>query len=197
MEVCIQPLGKVDKKLIPVVERGARFLYGVEVRVLEHRALPKMAYYKPRKRYRADKLLTYLDSEIVPSSECAVVIGFTDVDISTTKGRHKDWGIFGLAWVGGPSGVVSSHRLRRKANRKKLARRTVNVFNHELGHAMGSGHQLGKGCLMRDAGGSIKTVDTDTGLLCRAATRVIEARRNISLPAHKAFDWKTVLQETP
>jgi archaemetzincin len=160
--VCLQPLGKkYNKRLLAAAKRGIEYLYGFEVRILDDRKLPKEAYYKPRRRYRADKLLTFLDDNVVPTAECDFVMGFTHVDISVTKGKFKDWGIFGLAALGGPSGVVSTHRLRRRASRKKQGRRTINVMNHELGHALGVPHVEGEGCLMADAQGTIKTVDNE------------------------------------
>jgi len=191
--VCLQPLGKYDKKLIATAKRGIEHLYGFEVRILDELKLPKAAYYKPRRRYRADKLLDFLDDQVVPTSGCDFVMGFTRVDISVTKGKFKDWGIFGLARIGGPSGVVSSHRLGRKASRRKVRRRTINVMNHELGHALGVPHVPGQGCLMHDAEGTIKTVDEESGLLCEGSRKIIEKRNKIKLPKLAQMNWDALL----
>lgn len=191
-KVCIQPLGKYDAKLARVAARGAEYLYGFDVEILEAKKMPKSTYYKPRKRWRADKIVDHLEGA-VPSG-CKLVIGFTSQDISTTKGKFKDWGIFGLASIGGPTGVVSTKRLGRKASWKKKAKRTVKVLNHELGHALGVPHVRGKGCLMQDAAGTIKSVDGESGLLCRVSVRIIEKRNGLSLPVVTTFDWGEVLQ---
>src|SRR6185436_1962822 len=136
--VCVVPLGDYEKDMVPIVTRGIEYLYRLDVKVLEQRALPRAAWYPPRRRYRAEKLLSYLDSAVLPRSGCDLVMGFTSADISTTKdGQHKDWGILGLAWIGGPSGVVSTHRLGRKVDARSKAKRAVKVMNHELGHALG------------------------------------------------------------
>ena len=192
-EVCVQPLGKHDRAILPVVVRGIEHLYGFEVRVLEARKLPREAWYAPRKRWRAEKLLAYLDREVLPGSGCDLVMGYTASDISTTKEQHVDWGILGLAWLGGPSGVVSTHRVGRRVSRRTAAMRTVKVMNHELGHALGLDHHDVTGCLMEDAGGTVKTVDRENGLLCDDSRREIEELRGMRLPALAAFDWSLVL----
>ncbi len=191
--VCIQPLGPYDPYLARTAKLGIEHLYGFSVRVLAPRKLPRFAYYKPRKRYRAEKLLDYLDEHVVPESGCNAVIGFTKKDISTTKGDTHDWGILGLATVGGPSGVVSSYRLRRRVKRRTLEMRTVKVVNHELGHVLGLEHYNAAGCVMNDAQGTVKTVDTETGLLCPQSRQRVEARHRIQLPVLDAFDWDAVL----
>ncbi|MBM4355776.1 MAG: hypothetical protein FJ109_18630, partial [Deltaproteobacteria bacterium] len=122
--VCVLPLGKYDRELLLPAVRGVKAVYGMPVRVLEKRSLPKSAWYEPRGRYRAEKLLAFLDEEA--PKECKAMVGFTSVDISTTKGKVKDWGIFGLGMVGGRSCVVSTFRLARKMpDRRKAKIRTI------------------------------------------------------------------------
>ncbi len=191
-KVCLQPLGRHDAALLEVSKRGIEYLYGLAVEILPGVPLPKAAYYPPRRRYRADRLLDHLNV-LVAKTDCDLIMGFTSVDISTTKGSHKDWGIFGLAFVGGPSGVVSSYRLRRRASRKKRKIRVVKVVNHELGHALGTGHVAGRGCLMADAAGTVKTVDAESGLLCDTTRRFFERRNGFSIPKRSAFDWPQLL----
>ncbi len=192
--VCIQPLGKHDKGLVDVLARGARAVFGVQVRTLEARPLPRSAWYEPRRRYRADKLLSYLDAEVVPGSGCDLVMGFTRLDISTTKDEHADWGIFGLASLGGPSGVVSTFRLGRRAGAVKKAQRSVKVFNHELGHALGVDHLPEPGCIMQDAAGTVRTVDEETGVLCATERQLIEERHGVNLPQLDPIDWDAILE---
>ena len=193
--VCIAPLGGYDKEMLPIVTRGIEHLYGFDVKLLDPRPLPRAAWYQPRRRYRAEKLLHYLDTEVLPGSGCDLVMGFTRLDISTTKDQHPDWGILGLAWIGGPSGVVSTYRLGRKVSARHKAKRAVKVMNHELGHALGLDHHDVDGCLMEDAGGTVKTVDLESGLLCPESRRDIESLRGFPLPALAAFDWAAVLTD--
>lgn len=191
--VCLVPLGPHDAALLDDARAGIEYLYGVPVTVVEGRPLPKAAWYAPRKRWRADALLDFLDADVVPEVDCAIVVGFTKRDISTTKGEHADWGILGLARIGGPSAVVSTFRMRKGASRRRVRERAIKVTNHELGHALGVPHQTGEGCLMNDAGGTVKHVDTETGLLCEPARAIIERRTGLRVPDRDAFDWSAVL----
>jgi archaemetzincin len=190
--VCLVPLGNYEKEMLPIVTRGIAYLYRLDVKVLDQRALPRAAWYPPRRRYRAEKLLSYLDSQVLPRSGCNLVMGFTSADISTTKDQHADWGILGLAWIGGPSGVVSTHRLGRRVDSRSKAMRAVKVMNHELGHVLGLDHHDVEGCLMEDAGGTVKTVDRESGLLCDESRRDIEELRGFPLPVHQSFDWDEI-----
>jgi archaemetzincin len=162
--VCIQPLGKPDASLMVTAIAGIEYIYGFTVRVLPRRELPRTAWYAPRKRWRADRLLDWLDANVVPSAHCNAVLGFTASDISTTKDRYPDWGVLGLGNLGGPSAVVSSYRMRGTTRRNRHAR-AVKVVNHELGHVLGLDHYIGpeKHCLMEDAAGTVLTVDHEDG----------------------------------
>ncbi len=192
--VCIQPLGRYDKKLVPNIAAGIELIYGFEVRVLKRQKMPGSAYYKPRKRHRAGKLLDWLDDNVTDES-CDWVIGFTKQDISTTKGEIKDWGILGLGDIGGRSCVVSSYRMKRKVKWKTVQKRAVKVAIHELGHVLGLYHLNKPGCVMHDAEGTVKTVDTETGVLCQESRDKIEKRHGISLPVHDEMDWNKILSK--
>jgi archaemetzincin len=194
IKVCLQPLGQHDRRLLKATARGIEYLYGFPVELLAPTELPKSAYYPERGRYRAEKIVAFLDEKIVPKRDCKLIIGFTAVDISTTKDdKHKDWGILGLANIGGPSGVVSTFRVRRRASWRKQAQRIVKVANHELGHALGLEHINERACLMEDAAGTIATVDSESGLLCPTERRLLEEKQSFSPPANERFDWERVL----
>jgi archaemetzincin len=192
--VCLQPLGPNDGQMLAAARRGIEELLVLEVRDLRPRPMPAAAYYTPRKRYRAERLLRYLKESVRPRSGCDYVLGTTSVDISTTKGDVMDWGIFGLGEMPGPVAVVSTFRLRgHHATRRQVAVRVVKVVNHELGHNLGLDHCPNKGCLMEDARGAIKTVDEETGLFCQACRLRLGARGLAMKPAARV-DWETLLR---
>jgi archaemetzincin len=167
--IVIQPLGTVKEARIEVVKAALEKAYSTKVEVLPSKALPKDAWYQPRSRYRADKLLDFLHGVEGHKS----VIGITEKDISTTKGEHEDWGIFGLGELGGTTCVVSAFRLKaRGADEKKLRERLGKIAVHEIGHVAGLDHCPAKGCVMQDAESSIDTVDRESGEFCESCKPV-------------------------
>jgi archaemetzincin len=128
-----------------------------------------MAYYAPRERYRAEKLLDWLESEFAgENSRYLKIVGLTESDISTTKGDIPDWGVFGLGSLGGKTCVISTRRLRPKEGQPRtiLVERLVKVINHEIGHTFGLEHCPTDRCLMQDALGTVRTVDREDGNFC-------------------------------
>ncbi len=191
--VCVVPLGKFDAKLVPIIQRGIAYIYGFQTRLLPARAMPAAAFYKPRKRWRADEILSFLNASVLPDSGCTIVMGFTREDISTTKPPFEDWGILGLGQIGGTASVVSSFRASRRVGRKQAAMRTVKVVNHELGHVLGMDHGGEPGCVMNDAAGTVKTIDKEPGLLCPNERSFVEDHHEVVIPAHTSFEWPLVL----
>lgn len=121
-------------------------MYVPQVRVLSLEPMPSEAYFAPRKRYRADKLISILQKS---AGDGEVYVGITEKDISTTKGKVTDWGVMGLGFKPGKGCVASSFRVKDKRNFPK-------VVVHELGHTMGLPHCASDGCLMQDAEGKDK-----------------------------------------
>ncbi len=192
--ICVQPLGKYSRTLLGKAVAGIMYFYGYRVRVLGQVEMPREAYYAPRKRYRAGKLLQFLEETVSDRGDCDIAIGFTRQDISTTNGKVKDWGIFGLGSVGGTTCVVSTYRLARKTkDTRKVAIRTIKVVNHELGHVLGLGHCPTTACMMEDAKGTIRTVDNETGLLCPLCRAQVTMSHG-SLPDRQAMDWDSLVE---
>ena len=143
--IVIQPLGDFSQKEAQVVLEQIKIINPSTI-LKNNIPLPKSTYYKPRNRYRADSLIKYLSSQIGKDS---VIIGLTKKDISTTKGKIKDWGVMGLGYRPGKSCIVSSFRLSKKNTTEQFYK----VALHELGHTQGLPHCKNKACLMRDAEG--------------------------------------------
>ena len=170
----IQPYGSFPDNLIREAEAGILKMYKLKVVILKPIALPAAAFYAPRSRYRAEKLLDDLEKHLSPES--AKIIGLTIKDISTTKNEIEDWGIFGLGTLSGSACVVSTFRLRaHHASDVLLKERLIKVINHEIGHTLGLSHCTHTNCLMEDGKGSIDTVDREDGKLCAECAKQVKA----------------------
>src|SRR5688500_2823841 len=89
-EVVLVTLGKVDADIVDEVERSLRERLQVDVRRIERLALPRKAFYAPRKRWRADRLLDFLLEQIPDAPKTTRILGLTASDISTTKEPFED-----------------------------------------------------------------------------------------------------------
>ncbi len=161
--IFILPAGKVPQRTIDALKTELGRTYDAKVTILDFQALPKSAYFAPRERYRADKLIDWSDKLGLKSTKTIIV---TSVDISATARGHDDWGVFGLGSVGGHSCVVSSFRL--KGSLPNL----VKVAIHEIGHTLGLDHCPTFGCVMQDAEGTIRTLETENGKFCPRCQRI-------------------------
>jgi archaemetzincin len=164
--VAIVPLGPVNQEYLERAAQELQARMDVQVRIEPQRELPAEAFYKPRKRWRAEKLLEALDAN--PPAGAWKVMGVTEAEISTTKGDIVDWGIAGLGNLGGQSCVVSAFIYKKHSKSKKvLLRRLGDLAVHEFGHTLGFPHCEVKGCVMADAKGkAVKSADTSSGQYC-------------------------------
>lgn len=153
--------GTVQQRIRSDVQK----FYGCTVTIVPAKELPSFAYYSPRKRYRAEKLLTFLDTQV--PSDYDKIIGVTTKDISTTSGSIYDWGVMGLGALNGRSSVMSTYRLTKGADETILYNRIMNTVLHEIGHTMNLEHCPTPGCLMNDAEGHLHPSDDKTPWLCQ------------------------------
>jgi archaemetzincin len=173
-QVFIQPLGRVDQAVLERVAAALSSCFAVEAQAASGLALPASAYYEPRRRYRADRLLEFLDNlDIALKGQ---VVAVTEKDISVTKGAVPDWGIFGCGYAPGRVCVVSTFRLKHgRASPELFLQRLERVALHELAHTFGLRHCPTAGCLMEDCRGAIRTVDRSDGRFCSFCRRQLGA----------------------
>lgn len=145
----MQPLGNFSNNQIEFVYSELLKIYP-NIKINKPIELLKKAFYKERNRYRADTLIRYLS---VITTKGHVTIGFTNKDISQTKGTINDYGIMGLGYKPGKSCIVSTFRL----SKEHLSSQLFKLAIHELGHTQGLPHCSEKTCFMRDAKGKNHT----------------------------------------
>lgn len=168
--VALCALGEFPAPLLDAIERGLRAELRATVVRSAAVALPASAWYAPRGRYRAERLLETLHGLIRPPA--TRILGVTERDISTTAHGVHDWGVLGLGDLGGTACVISTWRCRRTARDAAQADfRMVTTCIHEVGHTLGLEHCPDPRCLMTDARGSVLTVDRTSGHLCERCRR--------------------------
>lgn len=182
--VRLLPLGRVPAAELDAVVTALEAALPVRVVRMPPQPLPKVAWYAPRRRYRADILLDWLAPQAGKGER---ILAVTAVDISTTKDSHRDWGVFGLAHLGGPSAVISRLRLARKipktaAGRALVRRRVTTTAVHEVGHTLGLDHCSEAQCVMLDAQGGIANTDSSTGRPGPICAAKLRARQNSPQP---------------
>jgi archaemetzincin len=183
----IQPLGDaLPAEDSTLVKTALEAVIGLAVKVLPPAALPTTAWYAPRHRYRADKLLDFLDGRL--PADGTRILGLTGTDISTTKGDVQDWGVLGLGRIDGASSVISRFRCAKRSRGAAHAReRLAKVAVHEAGHTLGLEHCPNRGCLMEDAEGQVATCDREYDFCARCRKLLADAGR--ALPATPAIPW--------
>jgi archaemetzincin len=163
--ILLVPLGKPARSLVGSVRDALVQMYAHDVSTRARVALPREAWYRPRRRWRAEKLLHFLERFASPGTR---VLGITDAPISTTKGKVHDWGIAGLGTLDGKSAVLTSHLFRRFKRRPKTYRKFVdNLVLHEVGHMLGVDHCGDERCIMADAkGNAVRAALRSTNRFC-------------------------------
>lgn len=137
-----------------------------EIKTLTKVNIPDSCYYKPRNRYRAEKILKFLKQNYGGSHD--YVIAVTDKDISTSVHGAEDYGIQGLSYVSGNVSVISTYRVKNKNLLWKLAAHEFSHGYFSLPHCPNKDPK----CLMKDAEGSNPHFESKE-TLCDSCIRAI------------------------
>jgi archaemetzincin len=171
----LQPYDSFNPKLIDTLAFVIESVNGLNVIILENKKIPSNAFININSpRYRADILLKDLKKN--KPGNVDKILGLPLHDISFTKlgpngkvmepaSKYQDWGIMGLATIGGAPFVISTKRLLNKSE-VLFIERLKKVTVHEIGHTFGLKHFETEKCVMRDAAETVKTVDLVNLELC-------------------------------
>lgn len=164
--IVLIPMGDIESVSVKVVKKALAERVNADIRIDERRPLPKSAWYEPRKRWRAEKILASLDAD--PPKGAWKVVAITSAEISTTKDEHVDWRIAGQGELDGRNCVLSTWIYRKHfEDQQTYERRLADLTVHEFGHTLGLDHCPTKACVMRDAEGkALLSADTSTTHYC-------------------------------
>ena len=185
--IYLLPVGPVPALDLGAVEGALTAFYSVEIKRLRGIALPRSAYYRPRNRYRADKLLDHVESLDLPK-DGRTILAVTAAPISITKGKAYDWGIIGYVSIGGEICAYSTYYVKRGLKEPaRMRERIGKIAVHEFTHNLGLRHCKQRGCLMEDAQGTPLIFDRvyDFCPACRAEI----AKAGWTLKPHPVVPW--------
>ena len=153
--ILFQPLAFSDAFTLERIKDSVEKIYDVTVSIQPNTSLPDTLFYKPRNRYRAEKIIHWLQMQMPDSAR--TIVGITSMDVSTTKGEIYDYGVMGLGYKPGRACVVSTFRPAKTAKGKNhLQQRLLKLVIHEMGHNFGLPHCSNEECFMVDAEGQMK-----------------------------------------
>jgi len=170
------PIGNVDDGLLhdlrPVVEKT----FHVPCRVLAARLDPEFALHEERQQYHSSQILQRMQSFV--SEESWRVLGVAAVDLYIPILTF----VFGEAQMGGPTAVMSAHRLRQEfyglpSDRELLRQRMAKEAVHELGHTLTLTHCDDYHCAMAPSH-AVEWIDLKESALCGACRTSVEARND-------------------
>ena len=153
--ILFQPLAFNDTFTLERIKDSVEKVYNVTVSIQPNTSLPDTLFYKPRNRYRAEKIIHWLQMHMPDSAR--TIVGITSMDVSTTKGEIYDYGVMGLGYRPGRACVVSTFRPSKTViNKQHLQQRLLKLIIHEMGHNFGLPHCSSEECFMVDAEGQMK-----------------------------------------
>jgi archaemetzincin len=155
----------MDSAMVTMVAKELENFYGIETTILAKAEMPDSCKKPYQYRYNANKVLQYL--AVIKPTNIPYILALTTEEIATKKKGYDEYGILGLGSCPGPCCVVSIARMG--VLDVQLKERLVKVGLHEMGHNFGLPHCNWKDprCLMRDANGTVLTIDEEEKYLCR------------------------------
>jgi len=162
--IAVLPLGRVGEDILRVVADSLQGILRLPVDLREPMPIPQDTFMESRNQYNAMALIKHLDQELAHSS--LKILGITSNDICNPILTY----VFGEAYMGGHSAVMSSARLKtgllgEPISREHFLDRVVKVAIHEIGHTFNLRHCHTDRCVMR-ASNTLMELDEKLNYLC-------------------------------
>ena len=169
------PIGELDHRLLTHLGPALANIFQVPCEVTTVRLDPEFAYHGERQQYHSSEILAAMQQYV--AHDTWRMLGITGVDLYIPILTF----VFGEAQIGGPCGLVSSHRLRQEfyglpPNTDVLQQRILKEAVHEIGHTLALTHCDDYQCAMAPSH-AVEWIDLKERLLCDAChTRVFVGR---------------------
>lgn len=173
--VAVAPYHEIDSCTTELICNQLEYFYGIKTLTLPRALMPDTLLAWSKTRYNANKILLHLS--IVKPTHIPYILALTDEKIAACGDSTHETGVAGLGNRPGNCCVVSTATLHRKAiDEEQFTQRLIKACLHEMGHNFGLKHckQKDKKCFMRDAGGTILTLDEETIHLCKVCTKILK-----------------------
>ncbi|MFY9644612.1 MAG: archaemetzincin [Terriglobales bacterium] len=164
------PIGNVEDALLRDLRPAIEETFRVPCKVLPVRLDPEFAYHGERQQYHSSEILHRMQSFLTEDSWR--MLGVAEVDLYIPILTF----VFGEAQMGGPSAVVSAHRLRQEfyglpLDQKLYRHRVIKEAVHELGHTVNLTHCQDYSCAMAPSH-AVEWIDLKESTLCSGCRAV-------------------------
>ena len=167
------PIGHLEGGLLMELAPALAETFRMPTEILSTRLDPSFAFHRERQQYHSSELLHAMQRHVEPDSWR--VLGITSLDLYIPILTF----VFGEAQMGGPCGLVSTHRLRQEfyglpADPEVLRKRLLKEAVHELGHTLDLTHCNDYQCAMAPSH-AVEWIDLKESVLCSACEALVFA----------------------
>jgi archaemetzincin len=157
MKLQLLAIGEVERGALADLRMGLRRVFPAECEVIEGSLSAEFAFNPERGQYHSSEILARMQEQVSPGTWRLLGVAGVDLYIPILTF------VFGEAQMGGPCGVVSSHRLRQEfyglpPDPRLLRERLLKEAVHELGHTLELTHCDDYECAMA-ASHSVEWID--------------------------------------
>ncbi len=151
-ELFIQPLGKVNKRIVWLVDSIVQVVYGYNCVILPETKPTRDIFAPSKTKIDGNKLL-----DKYTSTKHVLII--TNIELSHFYSKdYPEWSIWGLGQQRGNAAVVSTYLLK-SYDWGVVVKRVLLVSLHELGHNLGLKHCPNKSCIMNSGQDGVSQLD--------------------------------------